>query len=1009
MPRRYLKKPSAIFGISLIAFMLIAADCGGSKPPLPESDIVSLEITPSALLFSAQGEEAMLRVTAYDARGNEIDVSDQQLEWQNSDSGIVQFNQENGQTIQVKSVSALGSSIISVKTVNGLLSAPVTATVAKVKDGVTLVADQQVVFPTVDIPRLATPQTFNLPHVSSSQGVTQIAGFSLDEYAAMFEITPEGNVRYGLITENLDAKQGDLLLASGGSGVLGRVLQVEERDGFSLLQLEQLALQDVFAQLKFDFDDEALKKIGIVNDDSLRQLIMSPQQAADLTALASRPSCKLAGSFTLANVNLPALQVSFDPLVGGSIDLEAETFSFVVGLQIGLKLEPGFEIQPGVLGNLTCELEDPTEFEAPLPGPLGLVASAKGQAQAQFIADANFSAGPRIAGKATLAATFLLQAGYDNRLADPNISKAELSPTMDGNFTAEFSLIEDAKAQLSAGLFETAKAGIQLGGKLASSLGKAASFLDSIGLGVVSDITDALFLDVLNAKAGPQASFIWESPKRVLNNEDSAADLALNVIFDATLENDGLNTLLKKYRIAPVTFSLAKATVNLGRFHRVFAKQSVRVKSPCFDGLVYDLDSKVSNVACVVKGQDATFTVKVDYKGTITGLDRPLTKGDVWLAKEKKLADMDANATSKTLTLTLKITDEICQAGLIHFLAYNDMIFLLETAGYAGQAQLSCASNEAPVASEDNASTERNTAVLINVLANDSDPDGDALSVNAVSQPTRGTAAITGQSVTYTPDDNFTGVDSFTYTVQDARGASAVAPVTVTVVDTTNRQPTATDDSAETANGEPVTIQVLNNDSDPDNDGLSIERISQQASNGVATITGTSIIYTPNPTFLGIDSFNYRIQDGRGGTAEAKVTIVVFATVASCDTFKGAFLVQPSNIEMNDPAGHAPFIGDPLGNALQFAINGTTVVSAPAPFVAVSGGGLTKEAGNMCGFSATGTGTVAGNADIVVTLNGTLNPESGNASLTYSMGVEGGLPTGQAIDYFFDGVFEAVP
>lgn len=1008
MLRSSLKTSFGVFTLSLMVLVLVAADCGGRSGP-PQAEIHSLEITPSAVLFSAQGEEATLRVRAYDAQGNEIALSDEELDWQNSDSSIIEFGQRNGQTLQVKSLSSLGSSVISVKTANGLLSPPVTATIAQLKDGVTLIADQQVVFPTVDIPRSATPETFSLPHVTLSQGVTRIAGFSLTEYAALYELTPEGDVRYGLITENLEAKQGDLLLASGGSGVLGRVLKVENRNGFSLLQLEQLALEDVFEKLKFDFDDQELKDTGIVDNASLRQLILTPDHEDALTALSTRPSCKVEGNFTLANVNLPALQFSFDPLLGGSIDLEADTFSFVVGLQVTLKLEPGFELQPGVVGTLTCELEDPTEFEAPLPGPLGLVASAKGQMQAQFIAQANFTGGPRIAGKATLGATLVLQAGYDNRLSDPNISKAELSPTMDGNFTADFSLLEDAKAQLSAGMYETAKAGIQLGGKVASSLNRAGAFLDAIGLGVVSDIADALFLDVLNAKAGPQAAFVWESPKRVLNNEDSASDLSLNIVFDATLENKGLNELLKKYRIAPVSFSLAKATVNFGRFHRVFSKQSVEVKSPCFDGLVYDLKSEISRVACVVRGEDVTFKVMVDYKGTIVGLDRPLIRGDLWLAKDKKLVDMDANRTTKTLTVTLKVTDEMCNAGVIHFLAYNEMIFLLDTSGYAGQARISCVSNEAPVATEDTASTERNTAIVINVLANDSDPDGDALSLGTVSQPSHGTASVTANSVTYTPENGFTGVDSFTYTVQDARGANAVAPVTVTVVDTTNRQPVATDDNAETGNGAPVTIQVLSNDSDPDSDPLAIESISQLPSNGTAVISGTSIIYTPNPTFLGVDSFNYRIHDGRGGVAEAKVTITVFVTVVTCETFTGVYSLQPLNIETNDPAGHASFIGDPLINPLQFSINGTTAVTAPAPFVNVNGGGLSTIEDDLCSFSTTGTGIVAGNPDVTVVLSGIINPENGNTALTYSMGTEGGLPTGQAIDYFFDGVLQAVP
>lgn len=89
--------------------------------------------------------------------------------------------------------------------------------------------------------------------------------------------------------------------------------------------------------------------------------------------------------------------------------------------------------------------------------------------------------------------------------------------------------------------------------------------------------------------------------------------------------------------------------------------------------------------------------------------------------------------------------------------------------------------NEPPVAQDDEASTDEDVPVDVDVLANDSDPDGDALSVSQVSDPAHGTASVQGGLVRYEPAADFAGTDSFTYTVRDGRGGTDQATVTVTV------------------------------------------------------------------------------------------------------------------------------------------------------------------------------------------------------------------------------------
>jgi hypothetical protein len=78
-------------------------------------------------------------------------------------------------------------------------------------------------------------------------------------------------------------------------------------------------------------------------------------------------------------------------------------------------------------------------------------------------------------------------------------------------------------------------------------------------------------------------------------------------------------------------------------------------------------------------------------------------------------------------------------------------------------------------------------AVTINVLANDSDPDGDTLTVTILQQPEHGSAQVNGSTIIYTPDAGYSGTDVFVYTVTDSKGATASASITITITQDENR------------------------------------------------------------------------------------------------------------------------------------------------------------------------------------------------------------------------------
>ena len=204
--------------------------------------------------------------------------------------------------------------------------------------------------------------------------------------------------------------------------------------------------------------------------------------------------------------------------------------------------------------------------------------------------------------------------------------------------------------------------------------------------------------------------------------------------------------------------------------------------------------------------------------------------------------------------------------------------------------------NDRPMAQDDDVATVQDVSIVIDVLANDHDVDGELMpdTVRVVDEPARGTGAAANGQITFVPNVGFVGSDSLTYQVCDDAEPSACGMATIHIeVRLPNSTPVAIDDSVTTSEELPISIDVLANDVDQDGDLLTVTHFTQ-GSHGAVTLGVDGLTYLPEPDFFGNDTFIYDISDGHAETSTAKVRIEVQGVNDIPQTLPETLFIRPN-------------------------------------------------------------------------------------------------------------------
>jgi VCBS repeat-containing protein len=186
-----------------------------------------------------------------------------------------------------------------------------------------------------------------------------------------------------------------------------------------------------------------------------------------------------------------------------------------------------------------------------------------------------------------------------------------------------------------------------------------------------------------------------------------------------------------------------------------------------------------------------------------------------------------------------------------------------------------------PIAEDDFYSVDEDSLLTVNptgVLLNDTNTQSDTFFALIKTNVGFGVLTLNQDgSFTYQPNQDFASTDSFTYVANNGTHNSTEATVSI-FVNPINDAPVAQDDQAETQQNVPIRIDVLENDSDTEDDSLNIIlTVDPSQTKGTVELEDTKILFTPNLDFVGDTSFSYVVSDGDKTSNSAQVTVTITA------------------------------------------------------------------------------------------------------------------------------------
>ena len=294
--------------------------------------------------------------------------------------------------------------------------------------------------------------------------------------------------------------------------------------------------------------------------------------------------------------------------------------------------------------------------------------------------------------------------------------------------------------------------------------------------------------------------------------------------------------------------------------------------------------------------------------------------------------------------------------------------------------------NTAPDAVNDSVIGQEDHAFVINMatlLANDTDANGDKLTVTSVQAGVHGAVAIVSGQVVFTPDANYNGPASFTYTISDGKGGTDTATVSLNI-NPENDAPDAVNDGV-IAGKEDTSLAInfatlLANDTDIDGDKLTITSVQAGVHGTVAIVSG-QVVFTPDANYNGPASFTYTISDGNGGVDTATVNLNIVPV-------DDAPVLGNSSVTVSEEGlvnGIVDAVGNPTDTTNVTVVTGSVAVSdSDSATLAVTLVAPTEQYsshGTLVSWSGAGTNTLVGTAGSVTVATLTIN-DSGHYNFT---------------------------